>query len=582
MKKRVLSLTLAAALMISVFTGCNTASPNSGASAGANGGSIPTSGESISASDAAATKFDDVKLKMLICWNGGFPTAADQYNNDVAAAIREATGVTVEFEGIMMSETEKLNLMFASGDMPDIINTPYWGGTGGETAVIKKAGVEGRLIDIKDKIQNYPNLASAYEIGTIGTKYLENDVNYSGFDGATYILPQEVGAGVENTTNWAYGIFVRSDVPKALGIDEKNIKTTDELYDFMVKARDYGFRDVNGNDCIVATTYHEGWDYTGYQLNFIPLQLTDDYMLKDGKVISRKLSDEFIDKNLFLWKLVNENILDKECFKHTDAQADEKVGNGTALFASCQYSVIIKSTQLTGLYESNPEMRYTWVGPLNYATGESAIQPSPEGRNGSPAIVFPTSCSNIDAALTYLEYVNSEEGARLCQYGIEGETYNMVDGQPRMNEEWTKKFAADNEGTKEALREYGIGYMLQRVLCADRRMTWWGEKEAFSADAENEYIKEYKTIRPVEVIKGYSIDGILPNFENYAQVSEIAWEGTTEKDYRERAYFAATQAEARQILEDYQTYLRTSGDGVFLKMLDWMTEQYSTRDDFVF
>ena len=62
-------------------------------------------------------KFDDVQLKMLICWNGGFKTAADQYNNDVAKAIRDKIGVTVEFEGINMSELEKLNMMFASGDM---------------------------------------------------------------------------------------------------------------------------------------------------------------------------------------------------------------------------------------------------------------------------------------------------------------------------------------------------------------------------------------------------------------------------------------------------------------------------------
>ncbi|MFR6331554.1 MAG: hypothetical protein ACLUOI_23980 [Eisenbergiella sp.] len=33
---------------------------------------------------------------------------------------------------------EKLNMMFASGDMPDMVNAPYWGGTAGETAIIKK------------------------------------------------------------------------------------------------------------------------------------------------------------------------------------------------------------------------------------------------------------------------------------------------------------------------------------------------------------------------------------------------------------------------------------------------------------
>ena len=130
--------------------------------------------------------FDDVQLSLLFCWNGGYKTADDQYNNDVATAIREKIGVTVEIEGIMMSETEKLNMMFASGDMPDIIDAPYWGGTGGETGVIKKAATEGRLIDIKDMVPNYPNIADAYDVGVVSLKYLENDIDDPIFEGARY------------------------------------------------------------------------------------------------------------------------------------------------------------------------------------------------------------------------------------------------------------------------------------------------------------------------------------------------------------------------------------------------------------
>lgn len=585
MNKKVLALVLVMSLIISLFAGCT---GDGGSSTGGEPGSQEanaSAGEGAS-TGGTSTKFDDVKLKMLVCWNGGFETAPDQYNNEVATAIREAIGVTVEFEGIMINETEKLNLMFASGDMPDIINAPYWGGNANETPVIKKAGAEGMLMDIGDLLPDYPNLLDAYEIGTVSVKYLENDINYSEFNGATYILPQEVGAGIENETNWAYGIFVRGDVPEALGIDEKSIRTTDELYDFMVAARDHGFKDINGNDVIVATTYHDGWDHTQYQRNFQPFKLTDStsgYILgDDGKVNYMALDDSFIDKNLFLWKLVNEDILDKECFRHTDSQADEKVGNGSALFAVAQYGTVIKSTELTGLANTNPEMKYTWVGPLNFATGEESAQVRPEGRSGSPAIIFPTTCSNIDAALTYLEYVNSEEGARLCQYGIEGEHYDMVDGVPRMNEEWTEKFRQNNEKTREELRQFGVGYMLGRVLCADKRITWWGEKNSFEAEAEHEDLKAYKEIYKVKQIDGYSIDAIVPSFARYEDVSEVAWDGTTERDYRERAYFAATEEEARQILMDYQDVLRTGNNGAMLELLDWMTEQLDTRDDFVF
>lgn len=155
-KKKALALLLTAAMTVGMLAGCggsdSAATAGNAETADTAGGS--TSGGSTSAAGEEAPddgeyyvdedgnkykKFDDVTLNMLICWNGGFKTAQDQYNNDVAAAIREKIGVTVEFEGIMMSEAEKLNMMFASGDMPDMVNAPYWGGTAGETAIIKKS-----------------------------------------------------------------------------------------------------------------------------------------------------------------------------------------------------------------------------------------------------------------------------------------------------------------------------------------------------------------------------------------------------------------------------------------------------------
>ena len=237
MKKKVISLLLAAAMTTGLLAGCGGGAGDStgGSSTGAEDASASTEDSSAGAStDASAAdeasgdvyvdedgnkyqKFDDVKLKMLVCWNGGFNTPSDQYNNDVAKAIREKIGVTVEFEEVMMSESEKLNLMFASGDMPDMVNAPFWGGNSGETAIIKKAGIEGRLIDIKDLLPKYPNIADAWDIGVISRKYLENDIDDPNNNGARYILPTEVAGSVEDINLWAYGVFVRSDVAEKIG-----------------------------------------------------------------------------------------------------------------------------------------------------------------------------------------------------------------------------------------------------------------------------------------------------------------------------------------------------------------------------
>ncbi len=532
------------------------------------------------ASAAGPQKHEEVTLTLLNCWNGAMKHPSDLYNNEVAKAIKEKTGVTVIIESIMMSETEKLNLLFASGDMPDMIDAPYWGGNAGETAVIKKAAREGMLVAVEDLVPNYPNLKDAFDVGVISQAFLENDIDDPSFGGHRYVIPVETPGDEANITNWAYGVFVRGDVPKALGVNVADIKTSEQLYEFMVKARDYGFKDVNGNDTIVATTYHEGWDYGRYAESFNEKKLTDFDKDENGKITWGALTDKFINKQMFLWKLVNENLLDKECFKQNDGQADEKVGNGTALFAAAQYSVIINSTKLTGLYTSNPEMRYIPVGPMNYLDGTPLKQIEQMGRHGAHAFLITTACKNPEAALTWLDYINSEEGMRLCEYGIEGDTYEMnADGMPRLKEEWLNIKREGRDIYDEGLREKGIGYYLGGRFISNSKLTWWGEREAGGADAAVKEIEDYKLQRPVERIAGYPLSSLVSTYKDYDAVMTEILDSETQKQYRERAYFASTEAEALEILKSYQEMIRTKNNGMLADFLAYAQEMYDSRED---
>ena len=75
---------------------------------------------------------------------------------------------------------------------------------------------------------------------------------------------------------------------------------------------------------------------------------------------------------------------------------------------------------------------------------------------------------------------------------------------------------------------------------------------------------------------------IVSGFEGYNEMLEWAFDSEKESSYTERAFFAATEEEARAILEEYRTYLTTNEGGKFMEFLDYVTEQYGTRDDFVF
>jgi putative aldouronate transport system substrate-binding protein len=527
---------------------------------------------------------DDVRLTMLICWNGGYKVPNDQYNNPVARAIREKIGVTVEFEGIMMSEMERLNLMFASGDMPDIVNAPFWGGTSGETGVIKKAASEGRLLPIEDILERYPNVKRSYDIGVISQKYYETDLQDPSFNGHLYVIPQETPGSVEHITNWTYGVFVRGDVPKALGIDEKSIKTSEQLYDFMVKARDYGFKDVNGNDTIVATTFHQGWDYNRYSESYVTQQLTSYTRNPDGSVTHNWLTQNWIDRNMFIWRLVNQNILDKECFTTNDTLADQKVGNGTALFFAAQYGPGINATKQTGLYNSNPEMRYIPVGPLTDIEGNPLVQVESMGRTGSPVIFFPTTNKNIEASFRYIDYINTPEGMALAEYGVEGQTFvRNAQGQPRLVPSLLDRKRNGDATWEDEVRELGgMGYISGRLWYGNLKLNWFGEDSVGGADAAVPELEAYKLLRPARQFPGYALSAFEPQFPEYDTVSRLAFEGDIEKTWRERAYFAPTEAEARRILTEFQTRLRTQENGVFMRFLDFLAEKARTRSDIAF
>ena len=157
MKTRILAMLLALAMIVTVFAACG------GETAGTSTSTSTSVSESKPADDKPAddkpaddqpaddfpwTKYDDVQLYMVRAWNGNADADDTWYDNDLAAYIREKIGVTVKNDGCMMKETEKLNLMFASGDMPDIVSCANWGGTGGETGIIKKGANEGTITEI--------------------------------------------------------------------------------------------------------------------------------------------------------------------------------------------------------------------------------------------------------------------------------------------------------------------------------------------------------------------------------------------------------------------------------------------------
>ena len=597
MKTRILAMLLALAMIVTVFAACGgeTTSTSTSTSTSVSTSTSEDAGDDATSTDEGTTddfkwtKYDDVQLYMVKAWNGNADAEEDWYENAQAAYVRDLIGVTVKIDGCMMKETEKLNLMFASGDMPDIVSCANWGGTGGETGIIKKGANEGTITELTEYITGsksdmFEYIKLPFEIGRISIKYYENDIAFNG-DGKVYWLPQEL-TGADDSQHWSYGTFVRGDVPETLGFDPAEIRTTEQLVEVMKQAKEYGFKDANGNDCIVASTRHAGWSYSEFLRSYDRFSLTGYILNDDGTVTTDLLSDSWIEKNLVMWDLVNSGIMDVECFTHTDDRADQLMGNGSVLFYGAMYN---GGTQYdAGLLEEHPDWLYEAIGPLNYVDGKQSVQIESQGRTGSPVIFFPTTCSNLEAALTIFDFMNSPQGQAIYSYGIPGVTFDYnEEGLPRANAEyWPDADDTDAEIEEKAEKrdELGVGENFGRFQLINQQKTWFKEDSVTSSlgatkTVAEEYEEMYVTeLRPIEVIEGYAVDGLVTAFDRYEEVSEIL-DDTVQTDYVQRAFFAETEEEAKAILEEYITKVTTEKDGLYLQFLDYVAEQAKTRDD---
>lgn len=517
--------------------------------------------------------FEEVTLTYLNMWNGsGSIAPEDPINNAVAQAIKEATGITLNVEYSTSPEIEKLNLVFASGDMPDIVNAPFWGGSDPVTGLIKKGAKEGLLVPLDEYFDKYPNVKAAVELGT-AKDFRENDLEDPDFNGNHYIIPWATPGSPEDVDNWAYNLFIRKDILESLGMNPDDVSTSEEVYELLTKIKDGGFEDINGKPVIPAGAWGNGWTYEPLINSFRENNVSDFTIVNDEyrwKTFSPLLDEQVV----YMRKLVNEGLFDVEAFRHNDARAKEKMITGQVAVFGAMYGHV-ENFFTTTLYATNPEMEYIPLGPILDANGKKTQVGGKKlnGSAGSPVLFITDSCENPEAAVRLIDFLNSEEGRLLACYGIEGTHYDMVDGQPRMKDEWLAKFKED----PQLLRNEGIQSVYTWFLSLDTKMSQWGEKIPGAAAEVNEKKLVAEEYSPMEFVDGYRVSYFMPLYDKYDEIMSLT-NYDIYRDALESSYFAKTDEEALEILNNYRNQLIQGG---IEEMEAFINEEASKRDDII-
>lgn len=349
--------------------------------------------------------------------------------NVVSDKITEDTGISVNFITPMGSPEEKFNALISSDTLPDIITLGWW-----ENQVDEMIS--------KDMVYALNELADRYD--AYFWEVADQDVVswYTSKDGNLYcypcssFTPDDYNTYHEISSNQTF--LVRKDIYEALGSPDM---TTPEGFSDAVRRAAEMFPQVDGYPLIPIGAHI--FDNTGcvsfdqYLQNFLAIPYE-----KNGEYYDRYTDPEYIRWLKTFRELGAEGYLKEDIFIDQRTQMEEKLERGQ-YFCMLFQRTDMADQQLV-LYEKNPEMIYMAVdGPKN-SKGEDHMLPG-TGINGWTVTLISKNCEYPDRAIQLFSYLISDEGQMITYLGVEGITYDMIDGKPVVKEEVTRLLNSDRE-----------------------------------------------------------------------------------------------------------------------------------------
>lgn len=409
--KQWLATAMTAALSVSVIAGCSSDSNQAESTPTAASSATPeASTPSGGASGLASEK--PLNLKIHLHYGGG--GGGDKVFSDDWPVFKKAAELTnVSLTGTasktMTNSAEAFNLMLASGDIPDIIHYVK--------NDLNKLGTEGGLIPLNELIEEHaPNIKKFWEERPDVRKYVTSA------DGSIYFL-NFVPDGAASTA-W----FIRQDWLDKLGL--KTPTTVDEYYDVLVAFRD---NDPNGNGRKDEIPYFNRQSFGIYSL----LNLWDagiGYKVDPDTdtIVYDPLNPTYKTGMANLAKWYAEGLIDKEVFtRKGDTRLtllSDNVGGSTHDWFASTYGYNAK------VKAQVPDVNLVPIAPPASVSGDQAWFDY-RGALSSSGWGISSANKNPVETVKYMDFWFSEPGRTLANFGIEGETYDLVDGKPAFKKE---------------------------------------------------------------------------------------------------------------------------------------------------
>lgn len=313
----------------------------------------------------------------------------------------------IEFEWIPCTYaelTQTLSNLYAADDLPDF----FFSVAGIQNTLYRSFIEEGLVHDLTPWIEsgNYPNLEA----------YLATDTfDWEKIDGKWYGIPRYY------ESVYPSGIWYRQDWLDKLGLA---VPTTVEEFADVLKAvvaadpdgtGTQGLSITNGpvHDMMVAFTGTNGWQY------YEDTGLVEDVIVRPGyRAWLTWLND-----------LYESGALDPDILTSVDQYHTEKFAAGGTF--ACHYNIDanIFNPYYDTLLQSYPEAEMKILPPLTGPAGTYAATGG-DYFDGCMGISSKVPAETVEAILAMCDYLVSEEGRTMAEYGLEGVHYTVdADGK---------------------------------------------------------------------------------------------------------------------------------------------------------
>lgn len=344
------------------------------------------------------------------------PFNSNQYiaslnESDMYKELEERTGVHVNFIHPSEEETlEQFYLLLNKKELPDVIQTYpayYKGG-------VDKAIDDGVYLRLNELIEEYaPNYQKLLDEDPELARQVTTDA------GNIYSFSL---VSIDSDEPAWWGPVFRGDWLDELGLDIP--ETIDEWYNVLTQFKE------KKNAKAPLLMSQSGVDPYGTLVSAYGIgpSLYND----DGKVKYGPMEPEFKEYLTTINKWYKEGLIDVDFPTRDSGGRDTLITSGDTGAFMTEYALVDKYQ--AALKSTDPDVDFVAGEQPSLNPGENVQFRVVNDRAGGYEAAITTSAENPEAIVKWFDYAYSEKGFDLFNYGIEGVSYEMVDGEPEFTD----------------------------------------------------------------------------------------------------------------------------------------------------